>query len=456
MKLTIIGAGGVRTPLIVQAILKRQESLGLNELCLMDIDGERLELIGVLTREIENSSATKFKIIRTTDPNVALSKADFVITTFRVGGIESRVIDEQVPLGFGILGQETTGPGGFAMGIRSIPILLDYVKLMQEVCPDAWLINFANPAGMLTEAVVRNSDWHHIVGICDGPATMHQFICLALGAAFDAVYLDYFGLNHLGWIKGIIYKNRDYLPDVITQVKSLGSVPGLPFDVDLINNLGMLPNEYLYYYYYRNQAIKNILEAGESRGQQVARENLKLFADLHEKYKANDLDGMRSAFQSYHELRSSSYMVRETGKAHDLSAFGHNADNLVSSEGYAGVALNLIEGLTGSKPTVQILNIPNRGAIPGMQDQDVVEVPALVSNNHVQPMAVHHLPDDCLGLILQVKSYERFTIQAAVEKSYQKAVLALAIHPLVGDYQLAKSILDEYIRRHKAYFPELL
>jgi 6-phospho-beta-glucosidase len=149
MKIAIIGAAGVRTPLIFQAILVHQDKLDLTELSLMDLDGERLELIGALTSPVEHSAKKKFRITRTTDPQLALSGADFVITTFRVGGIESRVIDERVPLNHGILGQETTGAGGFAMGLRSIPVLIDYVQLMEKVCPNAWLINFANPAGML-------------------------------------------------------------------------------------------------------------------------------------------------------------------------------------------------------------------------------------------------------------------------------------------------------------------
>jgi 6-phospho-beta-glucosidase len=455
MKITIIGAGGVRTPLIVQAILKRQAKLGVSELALMDIDAERLELIGALTSVIEHAPGIKFAVTRTTDPIAALSHADFVITTFRVGGIESRVIDEQVPLSYGILGQETTGPGGCAMALRSIPVLLEYVQLMQQHCPDAWLINFANPAGMITEAVIRNCSWSRIVGICDGPASMQELICAVLEADPTDVYIDYFGLNHLGWIKGVQFKNKDHLPQLINLVKSIGYVPGLPFDADLISSLDMIPNEYLYYYYYNHLAVKYIQAAGESRGQQVARENLKLFADLKDKFSAQDLEGMQAVYRSYQESRSSSYMVKETGKTHDLSIFGQAAQEVIASEGYAGVALNLIEALIGDKPSVQILNIANMGAISGLQDQDVVEVPALVRKDTILPLAVNNPPQHGMGLIKQVKDYEHWTIDAAVEKSYQKARMALAIHPLVRDYLLAKSILDDYIRLHKGYFPAL-
>ncbi len=455
MKITIIGAGGVRTPLIVQAVIKRQDRLGLSELSLMDIDGERLELIGALTAPAERSASTHFKLTRTTDPEVALKGADFVITTFRVGGIESRVIDERVPLSHGVLGQETTGPGGFAMGIRSIPVLLGYISLMQEICPLAWLINFANPAGMLTEAVLRYASWPRVVGICDEPATMHHLIAAFLSANPGDVFLDYFGLNHLGWVKRVIYQDRDLLPTLLDMVESSGSVPGLPFDPGLVISLGLIPNEYLYYYYHLTQAVNNILHAGESRGEQVARENLKLFAELKQKFSTHDESGMLSAYKAYQDNRSHTYMVAETGKSHDLSVLDPQISTSIIDEGYAGVALDLIETLVGDKPAVQILNVANQGAISAMESLDVIEVPAVVSHDDIQPLQVEDIPLHCMGLIQQVKQYEHLTIEAAMENSYHKALLALTIHPLVRDYFTARSILDDYITRHQGYFPEL-
>lgn len=455
MKIAIIGAAGLRTPLIVQSILARQDRLDLNELVLMDIDGERLELIGALTSPLEKSPDTKLHILRTTDPTLALKDANFVITTFRVGGIESRVIDERVPLKHGVLGQETTGPGGFAMGIRSIPVILDYVKLMSEVCSNAWLINFANPAGMLTEAVIRQAGWSRVVGICDGPASMLLVIASLLGADPDDVYLDYFGLNHLGWIKRIIYHNRDYLPDFLELIKSSDKVPGLPFDPSLITSLKLIPNEYLYYYYYSHQAVNNILKAGESRGEQIVKLNLQLLGELNAKYVAQDFLGMQTSYKAYLYARSDTYMANETGKSHNLSTLDPKIIESVSDEGYAGVASNLIEALIGNKPTIQILNVPNNGAITGMDKQDVVEIPTLVNHDHIQPMIVGEIPDHCMGLINQVKHFEHLTIEASVEGSYQKACLALTIHPLVRDFTIANTILKEYISQHKGYFPDL-
>jgi 6-phospho-beta-glucosidase len=334
-------------------------------------------------------------------------------------------------------------------------VILDYVELMKSVCPNAWLLNFANPAGMLTEAVIRQTGWKRIVGICDGPASMHLVIASLLGSKPEEIYLDYFGLNHLGWIKRILFQSRDYLPDMIESLKSSNLIPGLPFDPQLIINLGMVPNEYLYYYYYSNQSINNILSAGESRGEQIANLNKKLFQVLQEKFEVQDLPGMQNAYQTYLDLRGDTYMVNETGKPHDLSSLGRSTIESINDEGYAGVALNLIEGLNGYRPIVQILNVPNGGAITGMDELDVVEIPTLVMKDQIHPMAVGDVPPQCIGLMKQVKVYEKLTIEAAVNKSYQKAQLALSVHPLVRDFKISGIILDEYISKHKGYFPEL-
>jgi alpha-galactosidase/6-phospho-beta-glucosidase family protein len=455
MKIAIIGAAGVRTPLIIRSIINRQDKLGLNELALMDIDGKRLELIGALTEDIENSGQNKFNIRRTTDARSALQGADFVITTFRVGGIDSRITDERVPLDHGVLGQETTGAGGFAMGMRSIPVLLDYVKVIEDCCPNAWLINFANPAGMLTEAVLRFSGYNRVVGICDEPTSMLLIASAVLGARPEQVYLDYFGLNHLGWVRRIIFNDHDRLPELIELIKSQAGIPGLRFEAGLVTSLGLIPNEYLYFYYYNKQAVNNILSAGESRGEQIARLNRQLFAQLKDSYANHDLRGMQAAYLTYQQERGETYMSRETGKNSDLTGINPTVLTTLKDEGYAGVALNLIEGLAGNEPVIQILNIANEGSITGMDELDVVEVPAMVSHNHIHPLAAGKVPASCLGLMQQVKQYERLTIEAAVEGSLMKAQLALTIHPLVQDYQLAKSILSEYMQKHQPFFPQL-
>jgi 6-phospho-beta-glucosidase len=434
---------------MVESVIRRQERLGISELALMDIDANRMEIIGGVTAPLE--SRASFKITRTTDPKPALEGADYVITTFRVGGIESRVIDERVPLELGVLGQETTGPGGFAMGMRSIPVLLSYVKLMRELCPDAWLINFANPAGMMAESI-RKAGWTRAVGICDGPVSILRVAAAVIGKPVDEVYLDYFGLNHLGWVRSVVHNTHDYLPQILDMIQSAGAIAGLPFDPLLIRSLGMIPNEYLYYYYYDRQAVHNILQGEETRGEQITRLNRKLYGELRRLLDAGQLEEMTSSYQSYLNERGSTYMARETGQHHEVPEALLKA---LEGEGYAGVALDLIEGLTGDRPARMILNIPNEGAITGMDEADVVEIPAIVSKGFVKPLPAGAVPDLCLGLMKQVKAYERLTIAAATEGSYPKALLALTIHPLVRDGEIARKILDGYIQQHVQIFPRL-
>jgi 6-phospho-beta-glucosidase len=243
--------------------------------------------------------------------------------------------------------------------------------------------------------------------------------------------------------------------DILDLVKSTRKLPGLPFDIELVLDLQLIPNEYLFYYYYSKQAVENILSAGISRGEQITLLNSRLFTDLRQKYNSGDFDGMLSEYHSYIHQRGETYMLTETGKSHDLSMIDPNIVKSLEVEGYAGVALNLIEALIGGKSTVQYLNIANRGAMIGMDDLDVVEIPALVSHDNIQPLPVGTIPDHCLGLIKQVKSYEHLTIEAALENSYQKALLALTTHPLVGDFNKARLILNEYIEQYVRFFPKL-
>lgn len=453
MKIAILGAAGVRTPLIVEAMAERQTKTGLTDLALMDIDADHLKVIETLNEAALARKSASLHLTHTTDAREALTGADFVITTFRVGGIESRIVDERVPLSVGVLGQETTGPGGFAMGMRTIPVLMDYLELMHEVCPNAWLINFANPAGMLAEAALCAAGWKRAVGICDAPSGMQRIAAAILRLAPEDVTLDYFGLNHLGWVRGVMVQGENRLPELMEMFSRFGGMPGLPFDMGLIQSLGMIPNEYLYYYYARSQSVENILRSEQTRGEQIAALNVRLFERLKALNTAGQISEMVRTHEAYLTERGASYMAKETGKGHaEMDPVFKAA---MDTGGYAGVALDLIEGLVGSGTRIMTLNILNQGAVAGMQPDDVVEVPAVVSKGLVRPLAVGEIPPVCLGLMQQVKSYERLTIAAAMEGSYAKALQALILHPLIGDAVKARTILDGYRREHGKLFPNL-
>jgi 6-phospho-beta-glucosidase len=313
---------------------------------------------------------------------------------------------------------------------------------------------------------VHAGKWERTVGICDAPAGMVRVAAALLRVPPDEVYLDYFGLNHLGWARGVIHHGRDYLPQFISMIRQLappggtiagvGRLPGLPFDGEFIASLGMIPNEYLFYYYHAAEAVANMQRAGCTRGEQIAAANERLFADLRRLAATGDHAGMLRAYRSYLGHRGETYMAAETGGGHAAVGLDQKLVEALAGGGYAGVALDLIEGLTGARPGHRILNVPNRGAIQGMGAGDVVEIPAYVGKGLVRPLAVGEVPGHALGLMRQVKAYEQLTIAAATEGSYAKAAEALTIHPLVRDHAVARAILDQYRERHGALFPALI
>lgn len=438
MKLTVIGAAGVRTPLIVKECYRKAESLGLTDLFLMDIDGEHLELIDLVTESLlKDVDTSKLKRTITTDPRIALRDADFVITTFRVGGIEARVTDERVPLSYGVLGQETTGAGGFSMGLRSIPVLLGYIDLMREYCPNAWLINFANPSGMMAEAAIKAGRWERTIGICDAPTEVQRLVSQFFGIPEEDIFVDYFGLNHLGWTKSIRVHGKDILPKIISELDTLPIKDMLPYSTQVVKSLGMLPNEYLYYFYNSKSSVQNILRSEQTRGEEILEANTKFFREIAT-IKGSP-EKLLQRYTDYLEVRRSHYMQNETGK----TPAAMEPITLELQGGYADVALRLIKSLQGGGKQVHIVNTLNKGAIKGLPADCVVEVPAIVGHDFIQPVAVGDIPLHSLGLLARIKAYEQLTIQAAVEGSTEKAVEALVLHPLVADEKIAAAIVKD-------------
>jgi 6-phospho-beta-glucosidase len=458
LKITFIGAGGARTPLVIQSLLDRQSRVSLTQVCMMDTDAERLELMQMVCKPRLASGEAAFDVIWTTDARRAIEGADFVVLTFRVGQMASRVIDEQVPLRYGVLGQETTGPGGFAMALRTIPVLLDYIELIRELSPKAWLFNFANPSGLLTEAVTRLAGFERCVGICDDPPAMVRGAAAALGVAPQDLFPEYFGLNHLGWLRALYLRGVDQLPAMLEALRASGArIPGLPFEPEFIHSLGLIPSEYLFFYYYPRQSVENLLQAGQSRAQQILPFNDELYASLR-RIRDEDADPsqVEEIYRRYLRQRHETYMTLETGEKAAEALPGAGLEQIASSaEGYSGVALDLIEALGNPRGAVLLLNVPNRGAVPGMAEDDVVEVTCFVRNGVVRPFALGAIPDHALGLMKSVKAYERITIQAAAERSHLLALKALALHPLVPSFEVARSILEDYTREHGDYFPVL-
>ncbi len=452
MKITIVGGAGVRTPLFMRSLVRQAPDLGLSVVTLMDRDEEKLALIGALCGEVVRLADNPFALELSTDIRQALVGADFVVTTIRVGQEAGRVLDERIALKHGVLGQETTGPGGFAMALRSIPAILECADLMAEICPAAWLINFTNPAGLVTQAITAARPSLHVAGICDAPPSMLRNVARALDRRTEDLTFDLFGLNHLSWISAARLDGEDLLPRLLADDALLASMPELPFEPALLRLLGLIPNEYLYYYYYRERAVANIGRARETRSEQIQRLSAALLDHLREADPRRNPERGLAILSDYLLARSGSYMSAETGGTMDtgVDSVAHGEQ----SDGYAGVALAVIRAVTaGDKPRI-VLNTPNRGIISGLDDNDVIETFCTVDQTGVIPLPVGAIPEHAMALIRDVKRYERLTVEAIAQRSRDTAVMALMAHPLVGSYSLATSLVDDYLIAHQPYIGE--
>lgn len=453
MKMTLLGAG-VRAPFVLRGLASAQDDLEVDEVVLHDVDGERLELMTAVGAHLSERWGARFAVRGEPDAGAAIAGARFVFSAIRPGQERARVIDEEVPLSLGVLGQETTGPGGFAMALRTIPAMLEYARLIEGAAPDALLVNFTNPVGIVVQALHDHSAVR-VVGICDGPIWMQRSVAAFLGLPRDRVYADYAGLNHCGWIHRVLVDGRDRLPEILERFEELQVADELwaTFDPELVRAIGMLPMEYLYFFYYRDEAVENIRGSGGSRGRQLLALNESLWPEIRRRVDAVDLPGARAAWERAMAERDATYFAREHGGS--VEAADLDSANVYEGEGYEGVATAVMAAAVQRRKVPLILNVPNRGAISGLRDADVVEVSCMVDEHGAHPLAQGRLPDGALDLLRQVKRYERLTVSAAVNGSYASALEALLAHPLVGSYHTAKALLDRYIEQLGDILPQL-
>jgi len=428
----------------------------LTELALMDIAGDKLALIKTVIDEIA-PQPEGVALTTTTDVRVACAGADFIIFTMRVGDIAARIIDERIPLRYNVLGQETTGPGGFAMALRTIPVVLDYVDVIREVAPKAWVLNLTNPSGLITQAVTDHG-FDRIVGICDGPTELLAATARAVNRAVDELWFDYYGINHLGWVGGVKYKGEEILPSILEDDEALKTIAPHSVDPDLIKEVGLLPNEYLIFFYKNQSVVQNIKRADITRGEQIDALNKELFAQLAAIAEGKSQERPRDAYFRYLRKRSGSYfsVERQGELTKDPEAVALSNAALLEPEGYAQIATQVMEALLGISPQIIPINVRNNGSLLCLAADDVVEVQSLVDSNGIHPFSVKvEVPAHARTLLQRVKGYERLTIEAVRQNSYALALQALSCHPLVPDLDTAKAILDDYIAEHGSYMPEL-
>lgn len=458
MKLTVIGGGGMRAPLFVSSALRRAKQIGLDELCLMDNDAHRLGVIGDLCRQLTEQAASPLKLTTTTDARRALEGADYVVTTVRVGGDMGRVLDERIALRHGVLGQETTGPGGFAMALRNIPAIERCAEWMAEICPNAWLFNFTNPAGLVAQALHQRG-FSRAIGICDGANVAQNAVAAWLGVAPQQLRPEVFGLNHLSWTRRILLEGQDVLAPLLRDPKFLSSTAMKAFDPELVAYIGMWFNEYLFYYYYAERAVEAINQDEVTRGEEVLELNRELLAQLQALGKGSHRQTLLDAYFAYEHRRNATYMYYARPGAPTPEEANRTAPASVTAggqegEGYAGVALDVIEAFQTNKPLYTALNIANQGALDCLKPDDVVEVSCIVENGQVRPLPIGTVPEHQELLIRAVKRYERLTVEAIHQRSRALAVQALMAHPLVLSYSRATALVDEYLAAHREFVGE--
>lgn len=447
MKLVLLGGGGFRVPLVHGALLRDTAERRVTEVVLHDTDPARLDVMRHVLSEQARRHASGADggvappaVSATTDLDTALSGADFVFSAMRVGGLEGRTVDERLALNLGLLGQETTGPGGVGYGLRTVPVALDVARRVQRLAPDAWVINFTNPAGLVTQAM-QSVLGDRVVGICDSPLGLATRAAGALGHDLDDLDIDYAGLNHLGWLTGLRLDGRDLLPDLLTDEAALAGIEeGHLFGTDWLRSLGALPNEYLYYFYFTRDAIAQIAGAPQTRGEYLVAQQAAFYSAV-----AGHPGEAWDRWDAVRRERNATYM-QETREADDGESHERSGAD-VEGGGYEGVALALMAAIARDEPARLILNVRNRGTVACLPDDAVVEVPCRVDASGPVPVEVSPLPGHALGLVQQVKAVDELVIRAAVDQSRSLAVQAFALHPLVDSVTIARELLTAYGRR---------
>jgi len=421
MKICIVGAGSTYSPELIEGIILKKDQLPLEELYLMDIDDRKLNIVGSLCKRMIEASGIDAKVILTKNLDEALVNADFVLAQIRVGKLFARILDEKIPLKYDLIGQETCGIGGFFKAMRTIPVMIDIVHRMEVLCPNAWLINFSNPSGIIAQALLTKTKVK-MMGLCNVPINMIDGVKKRLNLPNAEV--EYLGLNHLTYITAIRDNGVDYLQKAISEginSEAMKNIPSSGFPADAIKAIGAIPSSYLEYYYYKDEKLKKLKEIEKSRGEVcvgIEEDLLKLYenAELHEK----------------------PALLSKRGGAR-----------------YSEAAISLVDAIWNDKQEVHVVNILNKGALPFLGDDDAVEVSAIIGKDGPTPIKVENFKNrHIIEYVQMIKAFERHTVEAAVLGSDEEAMRAFLINPLISDYKKAKACYEELKEVHKDYLPQ--
>jgi 6-phospho-beta-glucosidase len=446
MKVAVLGGGGFRTPTLLGCLLGAAEEIGIEEVVLHDVDPGRLELITEVIEELDRErGGAALTVHATTSLEDAVDGAGAVLAAIRVGGADARVIDEEVPLSLGVLGQETVGPAGIAFALRTIPAMRVIAAAVRVRAPCAWFVNFTNPAGVVTEAV-REELGDRAIGICDSPAALCARVAAALGREASSVSFDYAGLNHLGWLLAARTDDHDrLLPELLADETLLARVEEARlFGPGQLRSLGAIPNEYLVYLERAEDVTASFLRHG-ARGHVVARQQRAFY-----ERRPGDPAASLAAWRATRDARHGTYMAEAWATAdHDVIERRASPSQGPGEEGYAAVAVDFLRAVAGDVARQPILNTANRGRLDGIGNDEVVEVTCSVSADGVRPRPGLPLPAAGAARVARIKEVERLTLRAAETGSAALAVDALAAHPVVPSRDVAERIWSAYVDRHE-------
>lgn len=432
LKIVTIGGGSSYTPELVEGIIKRYDEMPVAEYWLVDIEEgkEKLEIVGNLAKRMVEKAGVPMEIHLTLDRREALKDADFVTTQLRVGLLKARAKDERIPLSYGYLGQETNGAGGLFKALRTVPVILDIAKDIKELCPNAWLINFTNPAGIVIEALLRYGVHKKVIGVCNVPIGMEFGVAELLGVEKDRVTIDFAGLNHMVYGQRVYLDGKDITEEVINKmvkgedIQGVANIASLGWDPAFIKAFGVLNCPYHRYYYKKKDMLDNELKEfaeGKTRAEVV----MKLEERLFELYKDENLDVKPEE-------------LSKRGGAH-----------------YSDVACNVINGIYNDKHNIVAVNTKNNGKLKQFDDNSAVEISCYITKDGPVPVeTVTDLPIAAQGLTSQIKAFERLAAEAAYTGDYNTALLAMVTNPLVSDDIKGRKILNDMLVAHKKYLPQ--
>ena len=432
LKVVTIGGGSSYTPELVEGLIKRYDTLPVSDLWLVDIpEGEeKFNIVGNLAKRMVAKAGVPMDIHLTLNRRDALKDADFVTTQIRVGLLKARAEDERIPLKYGVIGQETNGPGGLLKGLRTIPVILDIAREMKQLCPNAWLINFSNPAGMVTEAMLRYSEFDKVIGLCNIPIGMRMRVAQILDVEARRVQIDFAGLNHMVFGLHVYLDGENVTARLLTMMtgeKTPGfianNIPDMGWEPEFVKALGVLLCPYHKYYYQTHEMLAEQQAALKMHGTR-AEVVQKLEEELFELYKNPN-------------IVSKPPQLEKRGGAY-----------------YSDAACSLIDSIHNDRRDIQTVNVRNNGAIASIPVESAVEVNCIITKDGPKPIVVGDLPVPVRGLVQQIKSFERVAAEAAVTGDYDMALLAMTINPLVPSDKIAKRILDEMLVTHRDYLPQ--